>query len=226
MKKILIAAVLTVLFSGAAQADTYVWKDKENGFTLSFPDSWTIQTVDTPSTRLRIAGPVWEDAATCRVKAEKDGRAKIYPKELMMQAVYEKLDRAFWEHEVNQYQSAVVTDYIGPSNVGGQGDATAIKAYFVQDNGAGKQAMYGDMVGTLYGDTRYVVGCTCKASEYQKYATLFTSIMQSIQLEAKYHPFVEGYYRNFLIDKRVIVPNGNPGTPDASPLEPKRWPWQ
>jgi len=75
--------------------------------------------------------------------------------------------------------------------------------------------MYGDMAGTIYGDTRYVVGCTAKASEYPKYAELFTSIMGSVQLDAKYAPFATGYYRDFLSDEKVIIPDARPGTRNA-----------
>jgi hypothetical protein len=207
-----VGTFIVIGLSGAAAASTFVWTDKVDGFAFSFPDSWTIQTEDVPTTKIRIAGPVGEDFATCRVKAEKDGRLKIYPKPLMAEAVLETLDRNFWEHEVGQYENAIVADYYAPAGLGGLGDATAAKASFVQESGAGKMDMYGSMIGSIYGDTRYTVSCSSRLEEYKKYAPVFGSIMGSVELAPKYHPFAVGNYRNFLVDPKVIFPRTKPGT--------------
>lgn len=208
MRRILLTGLMVLGLAGGAQASTYVWEDPVNGFTFSFPDSWTVQTEDQPSTRIRIAGPLAEDLATCRVKAEKDGRLKIYPKDLMTQAVKETLDRDFWQGEIAEHDGAVITEYRAPAGMGGKGDATAIKHAFVQD----KVDMYGAMIGSVYGDTRYVVSCASRASEYKKYAPVFASIMGSVDLDARYHPFAIGYYRDFLADPILILPRTKPGT--------------
>jgi hypothetical protein len=209
---VVVGTFIAMGFSGAASASTYVWKDKIDGFAFSFPDSWTIQTEDVPSTKIRIGGPVGEDFATCRVKAEKDGRVKIYPKPLVAEAVIETLDKKFWEIEVAEHENAVITDYYAPAGLGGQGDATAAKASFVQDNGTGKVDMYGTMIASIYGNTRYVVSCFSKLEEFEKYAPVFGSIMQSVELDSRYHPFAVGNYRNFLADPKVIFPRTKPGT--------------
>jgi len=216
MQKIFSGAAASILlflgFSGMAQASVFVWKDDVNGFTFSFPDSWTVQTDDVPTTRIRIAGPIGEDFATCRVKAEKDGRLQIYPKHLMTTAVDETLDRPFWEHEVSEYEKAIVTDFHAPTNLGGKGDATAIKTAYVISNGKNKMGMYGEMIGSIYGDTRYIVSCASKAGVFKKYAPVFASIMGSVDLESKYHPFATGYYRDFLADPQLMLPRTKPGT--------------
>lgn len=212
MRKILFGLLIMLGCASVAEASTFVWKDEANDFTFSFPDSWTIQTDDAPSTRIRIAGPINEDLATCRVKAEKDGRLKIYPKRLMTTAVDETLTREFWEREVEAYENAVVTEYRAPSSMGGKGDATAIKTSFVQNIGPGRMNMYGSMIGSIYGDTRYIVSCASRAGAYQKYAPVFASIMGSVNLESKYNPFATGYYRNFLADPVLMLPRSKPGT--------------
>ena len=207
-----VGALIAIGFSGAAAAGTFVWQDKANDFTFSFPDSWTVQTGDVPTTAVRIAGPIAEDFATCRVKAEKDGRLKIYPKRLMTRAVKGTLDRGFWDNEVARHESAVVTDYRAPASLGGKGDATAIKTFFVQEGGKGKMEMYGAMIGSIYADTRYIVSCSARLEEFKKYAPLFASIMGSVELDAKYHPFAIGYYRDFLMDSQLLLPRTKPGT--------------
>jgi hypothetical protein len=215
MRKILSifgAGALLVMGASAASASVFVWKDDVNGFTFSFPDSWTVQTEDKPSTRIRIAGPIGEDLATCRVNAEKDGRVEIYPKHLMDKAVAETLTRDFWENEVAEHENAIVTDFRAPASLGGKGDATAIKTSFVMSDGKRKVNMYGAMIGSIYADTRYIVSCWSKAEEFKKYAPVFASIMGSVDLDTRYHPFATGYYRDFLADPVLTLPRTKPGT--------------
>lgn len=211
-KHIGLMALALTLAAGTAQAGTFVWKDKTDGFTFSFPDSWTVQTPDVPSTVVRIAGPIGEDRATCRVRATPDGRLKIYPKRLMTKAVEETLNLDFWGNETAQYEGAGITGYYAPASMGGQGDATAVRVSFIDDGAGGRANMHGAMIGSIYGDTRYVVSCSSKLEEYQKYAPVFTSIMGSVALDARYHPFETGYYRNFLADPQLMLPRTKPGT--------------
>ena len=201
-------------FASAAQAtsNSFVWQDPVHGFTFSFPDSWGVQTADSPSTRVRIAGPLNEDHATCRVKAEKDGRLKIYPKRLMDEAVYETLGREFWEHEIGDHDNAIITDIRGPAGMGGKGDATAIREAFVVDTGKEVINMYGQQIASIYGDTRYVVSCSSKLEVFNRYAPLFGTIMGSIDLDTQYHPYAVGYYRDFLMDPKLVLPRSKPGT--------------
>ena len=208
MRKILFGIVIMMGFATTAQAtsDSFVWKDTVNGFTFSFPDSWGIQTVDSPDTRVRIAGPLNEDFATCRVKADKDGRLKIYPKHLMSEAVYETLGRKFWDDEIQDHNNAVLTDIRGPASLGGKGDATAIKETFVLNTGHGNINMYGEQIASIYGDMRYVVSCSSKLEMFNRYAPLFATIMGSVDLEPRYAPFANGYYRNFLADPKLTLP--------------------
>jgi len=207
MRRILIFCLLTMLQAGAAQASVFVWKDKVDGFTFSFPDDWTVQTEDVPSTRIRIAGPTGEDFATCRVQVENDGRLKIYPHSLMTKAVHKTLDRSFWENQVAQYEAAAITEYAVSKNNGGQVDATAIKASFVQAGGGGPMPMYGSMIGSIYADTRYVVSCSSRQEAYAKYAGTFANIIGSVELDSRYRPFATGYYRDFLSDPKFPIPS-------------------
>jgi len=168
--------------------------------------------VDSPTTRIRIAGPLNQDFATCRIKAEKDGRLKIYPKHLMEEAVYETLDRKFWENEIGDHDDAIITDIRGPASLGGKGDATAIKEVFVANTGNDRINMYGVQIASIYGDTRYVVSCSSKLEKFNRYAPLFATIMGSVDLETRYAPFATGYYRDFLADPKLILPRTKPGT--------------
>ena len=205
-------AICALAFSGPAFADTTVYKDADFKFTASFPDTWRTQIPDTPTTRLRVAGPPAEDMATCRIKAEKDGRLEIYPKRHMEAGVRQVLDEKFWDHEMNQYDKALMADYLAPAGLG-QGDATGARVTYWQPDPDGKPvAMQALMLGTIYGDTRFVMSCASKADAYPRWAKLFGSVIGSVEFENRYHPFAIGYYRNFLMDETYKPPRLKPGT--------------
>lgn len=202
---------------GVAKADTFVWKDAKSGYTASFPDVWRIQTEDAPNNVLRIAGPISEDWATCKIKVDHDGRALIYQKKYVDEAVGIKLNRDFWEEETGQFRDAQIKDFYTPASLGDKGDATAIHVAYKQDNGKRQLIpMYGVMLASLYHDKLYVATCSARHEEYAKYATLFGSLLDSVQLDDRYHPFYTGYYRNFLADPKLVLPRSKPGHPDGT----------
>lgn len=216
MRKFIAVAVLGMLVSSPAVADTFVWQDAKHDYTMSFPDVWRIQTEDTPATRLRIAGPIAEDRAACRMQVEEDGRALIYPKRLTDEAVVALLDQNFWEGYIAQYENARITDYFAPASMGGKGDATAVKFSYT-DN---KTPMYGVMIGSVYGGKLYVASCGSTFEAYNKMAPVFAGILGSVDLKSKYHPFAIGYYRDFLADPKLVLPRVKPGT-----INPKNTFW-
>lgn len=211
MRKILFTLAALLLCANSAQASTYIWKDKEYGFTMSFPDTWTLQTPETPSTRVRVAGPVGEDLAACKIEVQKDGRLKIYPKRLMMTGITQTLDRAFWEGKIGEHEGAIITAFDAPASMGGQGDATAIRESYIWETGSGKVVMNGARLGSIYGDMLYIVSCSARADAYEKYVDVFASIAGSMTLDSRYHPYEVGYYRNFLRDRKIYIPREKPG---------------
>lgn len=207
-------SVFLLASAPAAQADTFVWKDPVNAYTMSFPDVWRVQTDDNAYTRLRIAGPLAEDRATCRMQVSPDGRLKIYPKYLLDRAVSETLDRKFWEKEVSQFKNAKIVDYYDPASLGAKGDATGVNFIFQENSGHGTENMRGVMIASIYGDKRFEMTCASKFDIYDRYAQLFLSIVDSVELDSRYHPFPTGYYRSFLMDPKLVLPREKPGTTD------------
>ena len=223
MKKILAAAVIALSLTAlapAAKADTFVWKDVVHDYTMSFPDVWRIQTPDDAYTRLRIAGPLGEDHATCRMQVHHDGRLQIYPKYLLDKAVSLTLNRDFWESRVSEYNNARILDFYDPASLGGKGDATAVQIAFEQETGDGLSKMRGFMIGSVYGPNRYEVTCAAKSEVYERWNGLFLSIIDSVELQSKYHPFPTGYYRGFLRDPKLVLPTDKPGTRDEKAGKP------
>jgi len=213
LRKMILAAAFVLTFAPQAQADTFVWRDDVYGFTMSFPDSWSLQATDSPSTRLRIAGPLIEDWPTCRMQVLEDKRLNIYPKKYMDEAVEITLDQDYWQKEVGQYNDAAITDYYAPASMGGRGDATAVQVSYVQDDGAdGKIPMHGLMIAGIYGGNRYVASCSSRAETVETWLPIFASILGSVELDSRYHPFATGYYRNFLMDPKLVLPRVKPGS--------------
>jgi hypothetical protein len=213
MKSVIRLGIFCALLSStSALADTIVWKDPVYGFTMSYPDSWTLQTVDTPSTRLRVAGPLGEDMATCRMKVQEDGRGQIYTKSALGTVVERDFNEDYWRGEAAQYENAKISDFYTPASLGGKGDATAVRVDFLQDDGTKKVPMYGVMIGGLYGDKRFIASCSSKKDVYARWAPMFASILDSVELDSRYHPFATGYYRYFLGDRELNLPRSKPGT--------------
>lgn len=221
MRHMFRAAVVVAFMVGmapAAKADTFVWKDVPNGYTISFPDSWTMQTEDSPSTRIRVAGPLALELPTCRLQVQDDGRLKIYPKKYVDEAVVNTLNHEYWEKETGQYLEPQITAHFSPAGLGDKGDATAIQLAFKQKDGNGDLVnMHGVMISSIYGGKRYVGSCSSRAESYDRWASLFMSILGSVQFDDRYHPFATGYYRNFLMDKKLELPRVKPGTVSTKP---------
>ena len=157
MRKFVALAVFALTVAVAAppaQAETFVWKDAQNGYTMSFPDVWRIQTPDDAFTRLRIAGPLGEDHATCRMQVRHDGRLAIYPKYLLDEAVSEKLDRDYWEKRISEFDNAEITDYYNPASLGAKGDASAVRFTFEKDTGDAISPMQGVMLSSESASSR------------------------------------------------------------------------
>jgi hypothetical protein len=86
---------------------------------------------------------------------------------------------------------------------------------YIASDGAKKVPMTGVMIGSIYGDHRYLASCATRAELWSKWAPVFMSILDSVELDTRYHPFSTGYYRNFLMDPILVLPRTKPGTPDA-----------
>lgn len=206
-------AVVVGLWPADAQADSFVYRDEVYKYTFSYPDSWAMQTPDEPTVRMRVAGPPPEDRASCRVKAEHDGRLEIYPKDLMGKGVEQVFDQKFWESEVGHFDHGKVVEYKPLAGLGA-GDATAVKATWFERDADGKMiGMQGLMIGAIYGDTRFVMSCSARADVYARWVELFGSVMGSVVLDERYTLAATGYYRNFLKDPVFQNVPMTPGTP-------------
>gem|GEM_PF-587434 len=213
---VLAFALSLTVFSQQAKANFYVWQDENGDYSFAFPDTWQLQNAGSPDASIRIVAPIQEDLASCSVEDFADGRLKVYPKSLTATAVEQYMNKAFWEDKIAKYIDAKITEYYAPSIMGGRGDATAIRFSYSlspkQSKDIGDERMYGAMIGSIYGGKQFIVECKALKQKFDTYSPLFVRIMESVQLEERYHPFAIGYYRDFLNDRHISNMSSKPGT--------------
>jgi len=209
LKKIF-AVGLVSLFSLAplsAKATSFVYQDADYGFQTSFPDSWLMQTTDTPTTRLLVRPPVTDDMASCRVKAVNDRRAVIYPFVHRGASVRNAVGFNFVDQKINENNNAEIVNYY-PKGSMGKSDATFSQVKFdMYDDQGNAYRMHGVVLTAIYGENRYTFSCSAKESSYGRWEKVFGSIMGSVSLKEYGHLVPTGYYRDFLSDKEVKIPS-------------------
>lgn len=205
-KKILgltaIVAVLATVSGGisTAQADTSVFHDPNYDFTISYPDSWDAHPSSDPSVQWQVAPPEHAGKAMCNIKAAYDGRLKIYPDRLMSKAVKNQLNDKFWHENIVQYRNIKINRF-SPSSGFGEGFATHAQFSYTENDDKKSTHMTAVTLGSIYGDTKYIMTCTAQTDAFSTWAPVFGNIMDTVTLKAKYHPVATGYYRDFLSDK-------------------------
>lgn len=230
LKKIGLAAaavcVAGVMTASSAQASVWMYYDPVYDFSMSFPDTWRMQTVDTPTTRIRIAAPYGQDAAQCRVEATRDGRLLIYARHNLEPAVHMKLTRDYWQHKANEEADAQIHEFYKPASFG-DGDATGVIVSYEEEGPNGdmvrKRAL---MLSSIYGEHRYTAKCSANEDKFHEWFAIFGSIIESVEFEQRYNMVPTGFYRDFLKDDAVIFVKKD-GRTDYQPLLPSYyWPWQ
>lgn len=207
-----VIAALCFGTAGDAQANMFVYKDPAFKYSFAFPDTWRQQTGDDDNVRIRIAAPVESDLATCRIKADKDGRLKIYPKRHMEAANNATLTADFWDREANEFNNAEIIDMWGSAGLG-QGDATGVRVTYDQDGPFGMAKMTALIISTIYGDDRFTMSCASRSGVFDRYSPLFGNIMNTVKMDERYTMFPGGYYSNFVDDpQKFYIPNYKPGT--------------
>ncbi len=206
--------VFITIASSQVRADVFLYTDPEFKFTFSVPDSWKRQIASSPNTRIKFVAPVVGEYAYCEVAAEKDRRFQIYPKRLMGAAMRENFSVDFWLKEVARRFDNSAIKLINTDAGLDKGDATMAEAtYDMQlDKDKNPVRMRAVLLTSVYGDVRYTMICGASDNSYFKWKNLFGSIISSMTLDDRYVIKPNGLYRNFLLDRKKIIPH--PGIGD------------
>lgn len=178
-----------------AKADVFVWEDPAFDFQLTYPDDWVAGVADRPNVRYKVAG----DGAhhvVCRYLADRDERYVIYPNRYLPDVRDDAIQPDYWANALPRADSiTLVNEYTG--GVGAGPAYYALLDYRRPVSDGSMAAMRAISAATIYDDIRFQVICEASKRYFADYRDLFGAMMDSIAFEPKYHPFKQGFYRDF-----------------------------
>ncbi len=207
----LVGAIL--MMPVTAKADYFVWQDSESGLTMTFPDTWKVQSDQQPDDILTIQAPASDNAQPiCRVRVRNDARAVIFPPEYSRSVQKTFVSEKFWKDYMGSYD-----DYnLGPLYEGGlgRGFASYATASFIKRDGTVYQTRSGILFAALYFDKLYIVDCSSLSANFGQWVNSFRSVIKSIDFRKTHHERDYGDYANFLkqADYFVWAQTGPEGT--------------
>lgn len=189
--------LLFVAAPAPAHADYFVWQDAKSGLTMTFPDTWKMQSNQQPDDILTIQGPAIDNAQPlCRVRVRDDKRAMIFPPEYGRTVQKTFVSRKFWQ----DYLAAYDEYNTGPIYEGGlgRGFASYTTASFIKRDGTVYQTRNGILFAAIYFDKLYIVDCSSLAGSFDLWVDMFRSIVKSVDFKKAHHERDYGDYANFL----------------------------
>lgn len=207
-RSVLTIFTVLVFVSSSAQAEIYVWQDRDARMSLSYPDSWRMVHNQKPDDVLTIMGPsknAQEDFASCRMRANDDDRFQIYPQRYSAALRNKNYGAAFWQSYVGQFASGTVDR---ASDAGGLGRGFGSYAYMTYVSDA-MPLMPRRAVAfvSLYNNRAYVIECSAKAAAFDAWENTFLSIVKSVSFAKESYEVPGGYYRQ-LYPIELIKING------------------
>ncbi len=203
-----LGALLTVgfsaTFSSPVQAESFFYEDRDEHFTITFPDTWKRINNQKADDEVTIAAPGLRDYATCRVRVRKDRRYVIYPGKFDSDIQKVAYSRDFWNTYLGEFNDVVVDTFKDHSGLG-RGYASMAEASYDTAEGTLVRKR-GVMFATLYHDRVYIADCSAEESVYHKWRPAFMSVVKSLDITAGVrHPKAQGHYRPFNQDDKAIV---------------------
>ncbi len=187
---------LATVLSSYAQAESFFFEDREERFTITFPDTWKRISNQKADDRITIAAPGTNDYATCRVRVRQDRRYVIYPGKFDSDVQKVAYSRDFWNAYLGEFNDVVVDTFKDHSGLG-SGYASMAEATYETAEGSLVRKR-GVMFATLYHDRVYIADCSAEESVYHEWRPAFLSVVKSLDITAgNRHPKAVGHYRPF-----------------------------
>jgi hypothetical protein len=194
---------IAVLFlPGIAKADYFVWSDEKTGLSITFPDTWKMQSNVNPDTIMTIAGPSENGQPVCRVDVRADRRYTIYPARYGEAVQKVAVSRPFWEKYLTQYDKHTLGNVHDGAGLGRWFASFALASYS-KHFGEVMQSRKAIMFASLYRDNLYIVECSSLAHEYDRWELDFRGIIKSVDFKKAYFELPTGEYANFLDDAEL-----------------------
>ncbi len=208
LKPVFIGAVFSsIAFSSLlikpSNAEIFFVEDKDNRFSISFPDNWKKISNQKPDDRLSVAAPGKHNYALCRVRTREDRRFVIFPRKFDDAIQKVAFSNEFWDNYLGEY-NLVRVDFLKDEAGLGLGHASMVEAsYETFEEDIVKKR--GIMFASLYHDQLYIVDCSSEASVYQKWRSSFLNIIKSLNFVKVTSERKSGHYRDFMSDPAVEV---------------------
>jgi len=200
----LITVGFTTTLSSPVQAESFFYEDRDESFTITFPDTWKRINNQKADDELTIAAPGVNDYATCRVRVRKDRRYVIYPGKFDSDVQKVAYSRDFWNTYLGEYDDVVVDTFKDHSGLG-RGYASMAEASYETAEGSLVRKR-GVMFASLYHDRVYIADCSAEESVYHEWRPAFMSVVKSLDITAGVrHSKARGHYRPFDKDDKVEV---------------------
>lgn len=205
--------IVVLTLPSIARADYFVWQDEKTGLSITFPDTWKVQSNANPDTILTVAGPSENGQPVCRVDARDDKRFTIYPARYGEDIQKVAVSRPFWRTYLAQYDQYNLGNVVDGAGLG-RWFASYAMASYTKRFGTVYQSRSGIMFASLYRDKMYIVECSSLEHAYDRWALDFRGIIKSIDFKKAYHELPTGEYANFLKDAEMYfwAPQGPEGT--------------
>lgn len=181
----------------AAKADYFAWQDPKTGLSITFPDTWKMQSNAGDNTILTVMGPSENDQPVCKVEVKEDRRYTIFPARYGDAVQKKAVSVPFWESYLSQYDDYTLGRVQDGAGLGRWFASYALASYG-KHFGTVMQARRGIMFASLYNDKLYVVECSSLAHAYEKWQSNFRGIIKSVDFKKAYHELPTGEYANFL----------------------------
>lgn len=184
-------------FPITAKADYFVWQDAESRLSISFPDTWKMQSSRNPDDILTIAGPSEGQDPVCMVKASEDNRYTIFPPDLGDAVQRVAVSKPFWDSYMGHYDDYTLDRVYDGAGLGRWLASYALGSYS-RRNGTAYEQRRAIMFASLYYDTLYIVECSSLNHGFENWQKNFQSVIKSIDFKKIYNERKIGHYANFL----------------------------
>lgn len=178
-----------------ARADVFVWEDPTFDFRMTYPDDWVTGVPDRPNVRYKVAGDGGHHVV-CRYLADRDKRYVIYPNRYLPDVRDEAIKSNYWADALPRATDITLIDEFA-GGVGAGPSYYALLDYRRPVTGGAMADMRAITAATIYDDIRFQVICEAGEKHFADYRDLFGAMIDSISFEPKYHPFKQGFYRDF-----------------------------
>ncbi len=193
--------ILFLTFPISAKADYFLWQDPGTGMSMTFPDTWKVQTNRRPGDTLTVMAPSDYDQPMCTLSSHQDRRYTIYPANYGRDVQQVAVSTKFWQDYLGRYSGYQLGPVVDGAGLG-RWHASYATASYTQMFGSVMQQRRALMFASLYNDRLYVLECSSLAHAYENWVFPFQSIVKSVDFKKAYHELPTGEYANFLSKAR------------------------